>query len=141
MRSSAKRKRAGRPRAPQRRPVLAARVPEDFHARILTSAALNGRNASEELIWRAQQSFEYEARREADLKLLRDAQKMTAEGLLQQLGYTKVHTSSGPVWFPPGVNVIDWITATSSSGDRIVLQDMLDRAAFRALEKLKESQS
>jgi hypothetical protein len=54
----------GRPRGRVKphRPVLGARVPEEFYARIKVSAAKSGRTLSEELIWRAQQGFEWEAK-------------------------------------------------------------------------------
>src|SRR5262245_26506325 len=53
MRTTRKKKPVGRTRADQRRPVLAARVPEEFLARIQASARAHGRNASEELMWLA----------------------------------------------------------------------------------------
>lgn len=135
--SSTKRKRGGRPRAPQRRPVLAARVPEDFYERIRLSAVLNGRNASEEMLWRVQQSFEYEATRKSQLELLQRTQKMSAEELFRQLGYTKVYGVNGAAWFEPGVNAIQWIFANMDRETRVVLQEMLDQAATHAVEKMR----
>jgi hypothetical protein len=140
MRSSAKRKRAGRPRASQRRPVLAARVPEEFHAQILASAAISGRNASEELMWRAQQSYAWEAQFKSQRELLHDVNKVAAQNLqpmMRQLGYTKVHGLNGAAWFEPGVDAIQWIFANVNPESRVVLQEMLDLAAQRAVEKIK----
>jgi hypothetical protein len=143
MRSSAKRKRAGRPRASQRRPVLAARVPQDFYAQIQADAALHGRNASEELIWRARQGYELEATLHRELAMLRDAKKKSVEEQLRQLGYTKVHGfkpdgSSTHAWFEPGVDAIQWVFANVSPESRAVLQEMLNRAAAHAVEKVKK---
>jgi hypothetical protein len=140
MRSSVKRKRVGRPRAPQRRPVLAARVAEEFHAQILASAAISGRNASEELIWRAQQSYEWEAKFKSQRELLRDVNRVAATNLhpmLRRLGYKKVDGINGTAWFEPGVDAIQWIFANVDSESRVVLQEMLDQAATRAVEKVK----
>ena len=140
MRSSAKRKRVGRPRTAQHRPVLSARVPQDFYERIRTSAVLNGRNASEELIWRAARCFELEADLERRLQLLRDAEKSAVEERMHQAGYTKMHASLGVAWFAPGVKPNDWINACARI-DPLALQEMLDRAAMRAIEKMKETKS
>jgi hypothetical protein len=138
MRTARKKKRVGRPRSPERRPVLAARVPEQFHAQILASAAISGRNASEELMARAQQSYEWEAARGTVNAMLAEAKRITAraqkvalEQTLQERGYTKVQGIEGAAWLEPGVSASRWIFANI---DPIVLQKMLDRAAMRALE-------
>jgi hypothetical protein len=142
--SSAKRKRVGRPRAPQRRPVLAARVPEEFHARILASAAASGRNASEELIWRAQQGYEWEAKLGTAHAMLAEARrtadaalKVPLEQTLRERGYTKVQAIEGAVWFEPGIDAPTWIFANVNAENRALLQEMLDLAAQRAIEKMK----
>jgi hypothetical protein len=160
--ASAKRKRVGRPRAPQRRPVLAARVPQDFYERIRLSAVLNGRNISEELIWRAQRSFELDADYERRQKLLQDAAKMTGEGKLQELGWTKVYSVHGTAWFEPGAKATEWIHTAKTTDfvpvpesrfegvdtltlNRGTLEDMLNQAAALAVEemvkKMKEIKS
>jgi hypothetical protein len=144
MRSPAKKKRVGRPRTSRRRPVLAARVPEKFLARILASAAISGRNASEELIWRAQQSYEWEAARGTVEAMLTEARrtadatrKAALEQTLRERGYTKVRAIEGAVWFEPGVHAATWIYANVDPESRVVLQEMLDQAATRAVEKMK----
>jgi hypothetical protein len=141
MRSSVKRRRAGRPRASQRRPVLAARVPELFHARILASAAISGRNASEELIWRAEQSYEWEEARGtvqgwlAESRRTIDAAKeVPLEQTLRERGYTYVRGMNGGAWFDPGVYAIQWIAENS-------MGELLERAATRALQKQKGARS
>src|SRR5262245_21050150 len=105
MRTTGKKKRVGRPRATQRRPVLAARVPKEFHARILASAAISGRNASEELIWRAQQSYEWEAARgtiQAWLAEARRAHEGSLEAALRNRGYLSVAMlPQGTAWISP----------------------------------------
>jgi hypothetical protein len=52
-------KRVGRPpgRKAPRRPVLSARVPEEFYEEIAAAAQRSGRTMSEELVWRARQAF------------------------------------------------------------------------------------
>jgi hypothetical protein len=155
MRSSAKsvgRKRPGRPRASQRRPVLAARVPEGFHAQILAFAAKSGRNASEELMWLAEQGIALRAALE-DAGAIREkayseanavlaaGHRLAGEELeveLQRRGYTYVRGTNGGAWFDPGVNAIQWIF---DSFDLASLEELLERAATRALQKQKETQS
>jgi hypothetical protein len=141
-----KRKRVGRPRAPQRRPVLAARVPEEFLTRIQASARAHGRNASEELMWLAEHGLNLlttleeagaireHAYSEANA-VLAAAQRFASEDLtaeLQRRGYTYVRGTNGGAWFDPGVNAIQWILDDS---------ELLERAATRALQKQKEMQS
>jgi hypothetical protein len=130
MRSSTKRKRVGRPRASVRRPVLSARVPKEFHARILASAAISGRNASEELIWRAEQSYAWEETRgtiEAWLAAARRATKWTKKlpvnQMLQQWGFTKIEATDGgkPKWVITNEDAV---------------RDMLELAARRELERM-----
>jgi hypothetical protein len=52
-------KRIGRPpgRKAPRRPVLSARVPEDFYLAVKEAAQRSGRTMSEELVWRARQTI------------------------------------------------------------------------------------
>jgi len=152
MRSSAKRKKVGRPRAQQRRPVLAARVPEEFFARIQASAVAHGRNASEELMWLAERGYTLDtaladanairekAFNEA-LTLLADAKRVASQEVkaelgaeLQRRGYTYVRGMNGGAWFDPGVNAIQWIFDNSNVA---LVEELLDRVATRALEKMK----
>ena len=55
-------KRVGRPpgRKAPRRPVVSGRVPESLYEAIKESARASGRTVSEELIWRAEKSYEWE---------------------------------------------------------------------------------
>jgi hypothetical protein len=39
----------------------------------------------------------------------------------------------GDCWFPPGVNAVDWIIG---SNDSRIMEEMMERAASRALTKL-----
>jgi Arc-like DNA binding domain len=52
-------KRAARPRG--RSPVIAGRVPSSLHRKIKQAAKASGRSMSEELAFRAEQSFQWEA--------------------------------------------------------------------------------
>jgi hypothetical protein len=56
-------KRIGRPpgRKAPHRPIVSARVPFELHAKIEQSARKAGRNISEELVWRAELSYKWEA--------------------------------------------------------------------------------
>jgi hypothetical protein len=45
----------------------------------------------------------------------------------------------GAAWFEPGVHAIKWIFAEVDPESRMVLQEMLDLAATRAIEKSKEA--
>jgi hypothetical protein len=137
--SAAKRKRVGRPRAPQRRPVLAARVPEEFYARILASAAASGRNASEELMWRAQQSYEWETAFKSSRDVLADAKKAAAETMtaalkrkLREEGYTRVNSMTGAMWLEPGVSAVQFF----NDDTRALIRELMELAAERAIQKL-----
>jgi len=147
MRSSAKRKRVGRSRESQRRPILAARVTEEFRARIIASAAISGRNVSEELIWRAEQSYEWEKAHGTAQAMLAGvrrateaAKKLSLNQTLSERGYTEFKVLGGSAWFEPGVPAPRWIFAPNAES-RSVLQEMFDQAAMRAIEKMKETQS
>jgi len=140
-------RRVGRPpgrKAPYR-PVLSARVfPEDF-AMINKAAEDSHRSVSEEMIWRVRQSFKWEkafgdahavvdnAKRTMDETLKVELQKE-----LRRQGYTRIRAVDGAAWFEPGVHAIRWIFANVDAESRIVLQEMLDLAAARAIEKSKE---
>src|SRR5262245_22985270 len=159
MRSSKKRKQVGRPRAPRLRPVLAARVPAEFRARIVASARAHGRNASEELMWLAEQGLNWlrdlekaganlnNAYAEASA-VLAAAQRFASEDVkvgleveLQRRGYTYVRGMNGGAWFDPGIDAVTWAFMNVGEESRGVLQEMLDQAAMRAVEKMKETQS
>jgi hypothetical protein len=104
-------KKIGRPpgRKAARRPVLATRVPEDFYETIRQAAQLSGRTLSEELIWRARQSFEWERQFGEGRKILDDACRVS-EGILRQFmtdkGWTRISSSAGPLWAEPGVPAV-----------------------------------
>jgi hypothetical protein len=57
--SARPKKKLGRPsgRKKPQRPVIGARVPEDFYAVIVQAAKSSGRTISEELVWRVRQTF------------------------------------------------------------------------------------
>jgi hypothetical protein len=110
-------------------------VPEEFYETIREAARTSGRTISEELIWRAQQSFQWEKAHGDARKVLDDAKRVTAENLpahLRNAGYRYVRGINGGAWFEPSVNAIAWIFDNSN---RDVLEEMLERAAIRALEK------
>src|SRR5262245_54872688 len=146
MRTARKKRRIGRPPAPEgaRRPVLAARVEPAFLELLKRSATASGRNVSAELIWRARESYNLEAgienarafvdevRRE-----VQEDRKASIETVLTELGYTKVPAPHGTAWFEPGVDPVQWIFSHIDPGRHVVLQEMLDRAAIRAIEKMR----
>jgi hypothetical protein len=154
MRTSAKKAR-GRPRgrkAPHR-PVLSVRVPEELYAMVQLSARTSGRTISEEAVWSIQQRYEWEAafentravlanarRQGADIvtnvrRQLANALKVPLEQTLRERGYTRVAAIEGGVWFEPGVHAPTWIFGNFTPESRVVLQEMLDQAAMRALER------
>src|SRR5215831_14562373 len=142
MRSSAKRKRVGRPRASQRRPVLAARVPEEFLERIQTSARASGRNASEELIWQAQQGYKLAQAHATAAAVVAHANKVAAELMkatlelkLREAGYSRVRDTNGrSMWIESGAQPLQLF----NDDTRALLQEMLDQAALRAVKEMKE---
>jgi len=140
MRTAGKKKRSGRQRAPQRRPVLAARVPEEFHARIAASARTHRRNASEELMWLAERGYEWEEARGAIETWLAQVRrrfdnKLPVEQMLREWGFTKIPAIDSTV-AEPGVDAPKWVI---SSAD-VTREKMAEMAAIRAIEKaLKRS--
>jgi len=156
----AKKRKAGRlpGRKAPHRPVLGARVPADVYEAIAEAAKASGRNMSEELIWRALQSFTLETEAlELKDQLLewqrvhKDAQTMLAnakrvieegaerqlEDQLRQQGYHFVRGARADdpnygAWFPPGVDSMTWIYETSTG--RKLLESMVSRAADAAAE-------
>ena len=121
------------PEADRKRLVIAGRVPSKLHQRIQEAAASSGRTMSEELAWRAEQSFEWEKahgdrrRMLAETRAILEGQQQAG---LSKAGWTKVAGIGGDAWFPPGVNYARWIVDNSN---RAVIEEMLDRAAHRAL--------
>jgi hypothetical protein len=120
-------------------------VSAEIHEKFVKAAEANGRTLSEEVTRRACQSFEWEAAHETAQAMLADitakAVRITEENTQAQLerelrrrGYTLVRGVNGAAWFTPGTDSITWIFETSTS--RELLEDMLERAATRALEKL-----
>jgi hypothetical protein len=121
---------------------LAARVPEEFHMRLLAAAVVSGRNVSEELIWRARQSFEWETTFKSREELSQQIKKVTADSvrpLLPQLGFKKVQSIHGTAWLEPNAVSFDWVF--ESAENRARLQEMLDLAAMRAVRTMMEEQS
>jgi hypothetical protein len=108
MLSSAK-KRRGRPRS-KYRPVLAARVPAEFLARIKASARTHGRNASEELMWLAELGLNWNTALE-DASTIREKAFSEASAILA--------------------------AAKRITSEDKMIEDLLERAATRALEKQK----
>jgi hypothetical protein len=145
----AMKKRVGRPpgRTAPRRPVLStvlsARVSESFQAMVREAARASGRTISEEVIWRAEQSFVWERAHVDARSVLAEANSVATKNLearlqeeMRRLGYTRIRGMNGAAWFEPGVNAIQWIFDSFDSSSRAVLEEMLERAAARALEKL-----
>ena len=107
---------------------------------------------SEEAVWLIERGIEWENAHKNAQTILEQAgkdaraivanakfvtEKTTREELKRELrrqGYTYVRGVNGAAWFDPGVDSINWIFETSTS--RELLEDMLERAATRALEKL-----
>jgi hypothetical protein len=119
--------------------------PEDF-AMINKAAEDSHRSVSEEMIWRVRQSFVWEKAFGDARAVVDNAKRITGETLkielhnyLRREGYTRIRGVEGAAWFEPGVHAINWIFATFEPESRVVLQEMLDLAATRAIEKSKEA--
>jgi len=106
--SSAKKRPRGRPRS-EHRPVLAARVPKEFLARIQASARAHGRNVSEELMWAAERWLDANDALEAAQRI-RDEAYAEANAILA---------------------AAERITGAD-------LEQLVERTATRVLEKLKD---
>lgn len=141
MRTSAKKAR-GRPRgrtAPHR-PVLSVRVPEELYEKVQKSARASGRTVSEEAVWRAQQSYEWEAAHGTAGAMLAEAKKVAAatvkaelERKLREHGYTKVRDTNGrSMWVESGAEPLQLF----NDDTRALLQEMFNHAAERAIQKL-----
>jgi hypothetical protein len=139
-------KRVGRPpgrRAPHR-PVLSARVPAEDYAMVSKAAEASGRTVSEEAVWRIRQSFEWEKAFGETRAVLAEANetaskvaKASLEGELRRQGYIRHWGINGSAWFEPGVNTIQWIFGSFGPDTRALLEEMLERAATRAVEKVR----
>jgi hypothetical protein len=98
------------------------------------------------MMWRAEQSYQWEAAFKSRENLLAEANRIAGETLkarlhseLRRQGYTRVSGMEGAAWFEPGVHAIKWIFANVDAESRMVLQEMLDLAAERAVKKSKEA--
>jgi hypothetical protein len=148
MRSSTRKKRVGRPpgRIAPHRPVLSAsaRISQELYDALRESARINARSISEEVAKRVELSFVWErAHRDADA-MLADVKRVAREGKkvalakeLREQGHTYVRGMNGGAWFDPGVDAIKWIFFNVDPESRVVLQEMLDQAATRAVERMR----
>jgi hypothetical protein len=139
--------------------VLGARVSADVYGVIAKAAKASGRNMSEELIWRALQSFTWQteilelkdqlltwqrAHKDAQT-MLANAKLVTEGGIKKQLedelrlrGYhfvrgARLDDPHYGAWFPPGVDSVIWIYETST-GHKL-LESMVSRAADAGAER------
>ena len=99
-------KKPGRPpgRKALRRPVLSTRVPLAFYETLKQAAQFSTRTMSEELIWRATQTFERDNILEETRKLLDDARR-AQEGAFRELMskmFTKETHVTGVYWREKG---------------------------------------
>jgi hypothetical protein len=85
-------------------PVISGRVSESLLRKVRASAKKSGRSLSEELAFRADQSFAWEEAFVSIQKLFADAKSAIAGELgqaLREASYTPIHTSGGIVWAEP----------------------------------------
>jgi hypothetical protein len=87
------------------RPVIAGRVPQELYDRIKTLAAASGRSMSEELAWRAVQSFAWEEAHGTVKALLAESRRVfdgDLEAALRNHGYLPVRMlPQGKAWISP----------------------------------------
>jgi hypothetical protein len=121
MRTSTKKAR-GRPRGRTKphRPVLSARVPMESYARIQTSARTHGRTVSEEIIWLAELGLNCNAALD-DANAIREKAFSEANAILAAAEREKA--------------------GILHSSNRALVEELLEQAAMRAIEKMKETQS
>jgi hypothetical protein len=116
-----KKSRLGRPRgrkAPHRpvlSTVLSGRVDPELLRQVKASAKAAGRTVSEEVLFRALQSFE-----------------PRLDGQLLERGYTRIPTAQGVAWLEPGMLAPTWIITSDD-----VLRDLIKRGEVRLVEKTK----
>jgi hypothetical protein len=140
-------KKVDRPAAPHR-PVLSTRVPAEIYARIVAAAERNHRSVADEAIRYITHGFAWEdahadaqtileqAREEARALLahakavIETNTRRKLERELRRHDYHDVRGVNGIAWFEPGVDTITWIA------DPKLLDDLLERAATRAIEKI-----
>jgi hypothetical protein len=133
-------KRVGRPagRKAPHRPVLSARVPEEFYEEITRSARAAGRTLSEELVWRGRQAFEWEKARGTIQKWTEESRQALERGFeaaLQEKGYLPIATDQGRIWLEPGMDTSRMsISVDAAAVVRAMVPDMTQILA-RALEK------
>ena len=142
MKKSAK-KRVGRPhgRKAPHRPVVSARVPQELYEKIKHEAASNGRTAGEELVYRAAQIYLWRERFEEAQDMVTRARHVTEAELeitLDRYGWLWVDGTGGRAWFPPGVEPNRWL---ADNTPHKVLEELLERAATRALAKARSEAS
>jgi hypothetical protein len=86
-------------------PVIAGRVSESLLRKVRAAAKKSGRSLSEELAFRADQSFAWEKAAGEARALIDNANRVMAGTLRQAMidaGYTPIGTSDGIVWAEPG---------------------------------------
>jgi hypothetical protein len=135
-------KRVGRPpgRKAPHRPVVSARVPESLYERIKREARTAGRTVGEELVWRAEQIYEWQEKYREAKDVLDEASRVTAAGLqttLRNKGWQTISGFGGYAWFEPGVSPGKWVV---DNANREVVEEIIERATTRAVKAVLESQ-
>jgi hypothetical protein len=105
-------------RAPHR-PVRSARVAKALDAKIKAAARASGRTLGEEMIWRVEQSFEWERQFGSIRELQAQAQGIMERGFeaaLRDKGFQRVSTSKGALWAEPGV--LEELMAAALKGEK-----------------------
>ena len=143
----AKKSRRGRPRgrkAPHRpvlSTVLSGRVEPEFVQQVKTSAKAAGRTVAEEVIFQARQGYVWGAAHGTVAAMLGEARgtvertkRVSLEQMLREHGYTRVRDTNGrSMWIEAGAEPLQLF----NDDTRALLQEMFDRAAERAIQKLK----
>ena len=116
-------------RAPNR-PVITHRVSQEVYDLTFAAAERANRKLTEEAGIRLEQSFVWERQ----WQKLQESAKKDLEARLREAGYKYIHgATGGGAWFPPEVDSVAWIFDNSN---RAVLEELLERAAGRALAKM-----
>jgi hypothetical protein len=140
---TAKKSRSGRPTkmpAPGQRVSLGLKVTAETKRRIDLEAQASGRTQSQEAERRIELSFEYERAFGEARKVLADARQINTDNMKAMMfrdGWQQVRGIGGSAWFEPGADYDRWLAENTSS---IMVDEIAERAAIRAIQKVKDNE-
>lgn len=134
-----------------RRQQLNMRVTDEIRAKLEAAAEVAGRNLTQEVEWRIEQSFEWqaafgEAREwlETQKSKIADIERGNVKAALHRLGWHPLHTPDGDLWAEPGVykgpksgfrDPAELTAPAPAAGDPNDLEATIKRAVIAALRE------